>query len=229
MDVGDTAGRSLPEPLQARENYGNSMDTYQRLLQAAGEVFAQRGFRAATVREISQRARANVAAVNYHFRDKRALYNSVLQFSLTSALEKYPPDDGLGNNPTAEERLHAFIRSMLFRLLDRGRPAWHGRLMIRELADPTPGLDQLIEESIRPLFLLLNSIVRELMGGAANEDSVLLCSMSIIGQCLFYRHSRPVISTLYAQRFGPDDIELLVEHITKFSVCGIRDMPKQCC
>ena len=48
-------------------------NTRQRVLEAAGEVFAERGFRAATVREICQRAKANLAAVNYHFGDKERL------------------------------------------------------------------------------------------------------------------------------------------------------------
>jgi AcrR family transcriptional regulator len=229
INTEDTARQPLPEALQTKRSDDKSMDTRERLLRGAGEVFAQRGFRAATVREISERAKANVAAVNYHFGDKKALYSAVLRFALDSALEKYPPDYGLGESPTAEERLHAFIRSMLFRILYEGRPAWHGKLMIRELADPTPGLHQLIEGWVRPLYQLLNSIVRELMGNGGEEESVILCSMSIIGQCLFYRHSRPVISTLYPQRYGSNEIDLLAGHVTRFSLCGIREYSKEGC
>src|SRR5215475_15617031 len=88
-------------------------DTRQRVLEAAGEVFAARGFRAATVREICQRAKANLAAVNYHFGDKERLYAAVLQYTFHCA-EPYPLDLGLGGEASEEERLRAFIRSHLF-------------------------------------------------------------------------------------------------------------------
>ena len=65
-------------------------ETRQRLLEAAGEVFAERGFRAATVRVICQRAKANIAAVNYYFGDKERLYTAVLQYAFGCALERYP-------------------------------------------------------------------------------------------------------------------------------------------
>src|SRR5205085_319722 len=48
--------------------------TRERILDAAGEIFAERGFDAATIREICKRADANIAAVNYYYRDKECLY-----------------------------------------------------------------------------------------------------------------------------------------------------------
>ena len=53
--------------------------TRDRLLQVAAEMFADRGFKKVTIREISAAAQANVAAVNYHFGDKDALYRAVVQ------------------------------------------------------------------------------------------------------------------------------------------------------
>jgi TetR/AcrR family transcriptional regulator, regulator of cefoperazone and chloramphenicol sensitivity len=142
-------------------------ETRQRLLEAAGEVFAERGFRAATVRDICQGARANIAAVNYYFGDKERLYTAVLRYAFSCGLQKYPPLLDLDSNASPERRLRAFIRSFMLRCLAEGSPAWLGKLMEREMAEPTHALDILIHEAFRPLFELLMSIVRELLGPRA--------------------------------------------------------------
>src|SRR5688500_1118917 len=90
--------------------------TRQRLLEAAGEVFAEQGFSKATVRDICTRAGANIAAVNYHFGDKEKLYCAVVRYAQGCALEKYPPYMGLGPDAPAADRLRAFVVSFLLRL-----------------------------------------------------------------------------------------------------------------
>ena len=208
----------------------NTGDTRQRLLEAAGEIFAEHGLRQATVRDIVERAGVNVAAVNYHFGDKVGLYAAVLQHWLGAAMRKYPPDGGLGADATGPQRLGAFIRSFLFRLLDEGVPTWHGRLMAREMADPTPGIiDVLVKSHIQPHARLLQNIVRDLLGKAAANDIVHLCVFSIVGQCLFYRHCEPSIRLIVpGQNFGHAQVERIADHITRVAnamIASYRDAP----
>jgi AcrR family transcriptional regulator len=66
-------GRATPDP------------TREKLLEAAGPVFANRGYQAAKIREICEGAGGNVAAINYHFGDKLGLYTEVLQQSVRAA------------------------------------------------------------------------------------------------------------------------------------------------
>src|SRR5215831_1144132 len=88
-------------------------DTRERLLEAAGQVFSEKGFRDATVREIVRRAGgANIAAVNYHFRDKEGLYAAVLEHFAHAAVAKYPAHGGLPPDATPAEQLHAFVRAL---------------------------------------------------------------------------------------------------------------------
>jgi AcrR family transcriptional regulator len=201
-----------------------SLETRQRLLEAAGEVFAERGFRAATVRDICQHAKANVAAIHYHFGDKEALYLALLKSCADDALKRFPPTLGLSESATAGEKLHAFVRSFLFSIADKGRPAWHGRLMAREMAEPTAALDDLINDVYRPLIHQAEDVVRELMGRQSNDYVVLNCARSVLGQCLYYYHARPVIQRMTPQQqFEPADIEHLADHITKFSLAALKE------
>lgn len=203
----------------------SAQDTRQRLLQAAGTVFARVGFRKATVREIVTRAEANVAAVNYHFRDKESLYAAVLEHSFRAAVEEYPPDGGLGLGASAEDRLRAFIRSFLLRLLTQGPHAQHAQLMAREMVEPTAALDRIVRQVIRPLFLQLCSLVRELAGSRIGSERVRRCARSIVGQCLFYKHAEPVLQRLEGRRaWSPRDIEELTGHLAAFSLAGIRQI-----
>jgi len=200
---------------------GRSRDTRQRLLEAAGEVFADRGFRDATIQEICRRADANIAAVHYHFGDKEQLYRAVIQYAEQCAAESRPADPP--PDAPAEERLHAHIESFLVRLFDEGQPAWLGKLMAREMSEPTPGLDVIVQEKIRVTYRLVEAIVRELVGPGASDDDVLACVLSVQGQCLFYRHCHPVITRLFPDRsFGRENVPDLASHITRFSLAGIR-------
>lgn len=192
-------------------------------MEAAGAVFAKRGFRAATVREICRRAGVNVAAVNYHFRDKEHLYATVLQNAHRYAVEKHPPDGGLPADAPPEARLEGYVRSFLWRLTDQGRPAWHGLLLIRELSEPTAALDALVDESVRPQFALLHSIVRELLGPKVGHQQMLLCASSIVGQCVHFHLARPILTRLNpGLSFDAQTIENIARHIVRFSRAGIR-------
>lgn len=202
----------------------HNLETRQRLLNAAGEIFAEHGFRAATIRDICDHANANIAAVNYHFGGKEGLYAAVLRYAYECSKGLYPPNLGLPPDTPPEQRLATFVRLWMLHIFDEGRPAWHGKLLSREMIEPTAALDNLINEHIRPRSQVLTAIIRDLLPPSASFDDVAHCVMSIIGQCIFYHHCRPVISRLYgAQQYTRPDIERLASHITHFSLAALKN------
>ena len=211
--------------------YSETSDTTeQRLLEAAGEIFAEHGYRAATVRQICEKAGANVAAVNYHFGDKEGLYMAVLRSVPDAQAQKYPANAQSNTDATAAEKLRAYIQSLLGRVFDEGRPGWHTKIIARELSEPTRSLDTLLEEVARPLHQELASIIRELLDSEVGNEVVRLCTLSVMSQCVYYQHSRSVIRRLYPeQRYGAEDIARLADHITKFSLDALKGFaqPKQ--
>lgn len=209
--------RSIPEILSGTE---------QRILDAAGEVFAELGYRAATVRQICEKAGVNIAAINYHFGDKEGLYLAVLRSVPDAQAEKYPPASSESAVP--EERLRAYVHALLQRVFDPGRPGWHIKLIARELTEPTRVLDILLEQVARPLHRELSVIVREFLGANATDETVRLCMLSVLGQCVYYQHARAVLKQLYPEQgSSPDDIATIADHITDFSLAALRALSQK--
>jgi AcrR family transcriptional regulator len=199
-------------------------ETRRQLLEAAGEVFAEAGYRDATVRDICRRAGANVAAVNYHFGDKETLYLEVLRYAHGRALEKYPPLLNVPADAPPEKKLRAFVHSLLLRIFDKGPTAWHGRIMLREMIEPSAALDSLVEERMRPMASQLWQIVADILDCPLNHERVRLCAFSVVSQCVFYHHCRPVMSRLFPKQEPLDaaGIERLADHITRFSLAAMK-------
>jgi AcrR family transcriptional regulator len=203
-------------------NASSSPDCRERILEAAGEIFAECGFRGSTVRKICDRAGVNVAAINYYFGGKEKLYSEVLGHWHDFAIQKYPLLLGLGEDAPVEARLHAFIRSLLFRLLDKGKPAWFGKLMVREMTEPTRAFERLVREIVGPRDKILASIIQKMIGVPVSEEKIRLCCASIIGQCLYYYNARSILPQLYHQDVSnPDEIEKIADHILQFSLMGL--------
>ena len=202
--------------------------TRQRLLEAAGEVFAERGFRDATVRDICQRAGANVAAVKYHFGDKQKLYSAAVRYAHSCAMQHHDPTSVVLQGVAAEQRLRLFVRGFFMGILEEGKPAWHGKLMAREIAEPTAVLDELARTAVTPRVQALGAIVRDIVGPGASKTFVHRCARSIVGQILFYHFARPMLERVFTdEKFDSSRIEELTDHVTAFSLAGLRAMRKR--
>jgi AcrR family transcriptional regulator len=207
-----------------RKVNSSTVETRELILNAAGRIFARDGFHATTVRQITREAGVNVASVNYHFRDKQELYVSVLKRAHQAAANTASAD----HPGPARERLRTFIHSFLAYLLDPKRPEWHGSLIAREMAQPTPALDRLVDESIRPVKQRLSGIVREILGPGASEARVGLSCLSVTAQCLHYVYCRETIARLFPKGSAiPRDVETLTAHIYEFSIAALNTMKKR--
>ena len=198
-----------------------SEDTRERLLAAAGAIFGERGFEAATVREICQQAEVNVAAVNYYFGDKERLYLESVRRAHQLRTEQVPMPKWSTNTP-AQVKLRRFVETMITRIVGEPDSSWHVKLLMREVMHPTAACTELVQDFIRPHVDLLQQIVQELVPHELDERTRHLLAFSIVGQCIHFRVARPVISLLV----GPDEygsytpIELAA-HITQFSLAAL--------
>src|SRR5262249_43364222 len=133
----------------------------ERLLWAAGEIFAEKGSRAATVREIVQQAGANIAAVNYYFGDKDNLYLESVRCAAQQCTNIPMPEWAPGTPP--EQKLRDFTPTLPTRVAPDREPMWCGRLLLREMAQPTPACAEFVRQFVRPNFEVLQMILGELL------------------------------------------------------------------
>jgi AcrR family transcriptional regulator len=198
-----------------------SDDTRSRLLDAAGQVFADKGFESATVREICQLADANIAAVNYYFGDKEKLYIDSVREAQCARAELAPMPDWPAQTP-AQECLRIFVQTFIARLLAPGRPQWHRELMLRELAHPTQACTEIVRDYIRPMADVLGMIVDRLLKPASPFQRHELVCFSVVGQCLFYYVHTPIIRELMGEEYLRSlEMDHLVDHITRFTLAAV--------
>lgn len=203
------------------------MDSTQaKLLHAAGEVFSEKGFEAATVREICRRADVqNIASVNYYFGDKERLYQAAVKQAFHGGdPDRVPPVWPDGTLPA--DKMRDFIGKVMLGLVGTDRPAWHFHLMARELAQPSHGGEAFVRDFAQPHFKTLLTILGE-MKPDMPEVKKHLTAFSIIGQCVHHRCCR----NINAMMVGEEEIrtysaELLADHIVDFTLAALgQDVP----
>lgn len=197
--------------------------TKQRIMQAAGPIFAKKGFRGATVREISDAAKVNLASINYYFGDKQQLYIDTVFLARQMRVQQVPFPKWEARTP-AEEKLSSFVDLLLRRLMASQSMPWPVRLLMREIMQPTEACRQLSEEYFRPFFQALMSIIDEIAGCQLPLVQRRQIAFSIIGQCLYYRFAGDVATMLIGETEIEEqfEIESLKEHIANFSIAAIR-------
>ena len=197
--------------------------TRERLLAVATKLFAQRGFGAVSVRDIARAARANVAAVNYHFDGKLGLYRAVVH-SAVQAMRA--GDDAFltaASGVSPEEQLRTYITGYLPRIASTDdRTAWIHDLMRHEMSEPTPVAPWIVEHGIMPRIEYLAGIIAKLLDCKPNDKRVARCVTSVQAQCLFYRPDRFRTAAFKGWPLSDAELEAVADHIVEFSLAGIK-------
>jgi AcrR family transcriptional regulator len=197
--------------------------TKARLLEAAGAEFAEKGFEAARIRSICERAGANTAAVNYHFGDKERLYVEAVLEAHRCGSALMP--DSLFQQGTPAEQLRRYIHLFLSNVVAIDKVGWRHALMLRELLQPTSALEILVRDAIRPRFERLRGIMQRICPEAEERRLHALC-FSVIGQCLHYKMARAVTERLIGiEAYEAMDLEFLTDHITSFCLAALGLIP----
>jgi TetR/AcrR family transcriptional regulator, regulator of cefoperazone and chloramphenicol sensitivity len=201
--------------------------TREKLIESAGQVFAEVGFHDATVREICSRAGANVASVNYHFGDKLGLYTEVLTSSiLAHQAAALNSSMALQSDPRAG--LRAVICDWFKTVHEDGRAAWFARIMAHEMGRPTPALDR-VAEAMAGNYLQLSTLVGRVIGRDPTDVRTRMCLHSVVGQVLHYVTARPMLVRLWPELRLANEQQRrrIADHIVAFSLAGMEGAARQ--
>ncbi len=202
-----------------------TMPTKERILRSASMIFGKKGYKDATIRMIAQAAQVNVAAINYHFQGKEGLYRDVLEDVFCTGFSRFPATLDVGTDADPEQRLRAFIRGMFYRLQSRegwGGLSGQGRLIAREMLNPSPAFSLILDRYIKPQKDLLLAIIVDIMQTNPGPDKLRSCTVSIIGQCIYYALASTVIHQVFADKSATEDnLDQLADSVWLFSLGGI--------
>lgn len=198
--------------------------TRNKLIDSAGQVFADSGFHGATVREICARAGVNIALINYYFGDKLELYAEVLRQSIGASQDGLF-EKALQSAAPPEDALREMILAMVHRIYRADRPGWHFRIMVHELAQPTPAMAAVIDDTMRPVYKRVCGLIGAILELPPDHAKARLCAHSIIAQVVHYSHARQVISQLWPELvLTPERIAQIATHIADFSLAYLREI-----
>lgn len=199
--------------------------TRERLLDAAENLFAQKGYSAVRVREITRAARTNLAAVNYHFQTKKNLYLEVFKYRWIPRAVRVQENfwATLGPLPPASPApiVQALTGAFLEGFADDDQRHRHHQLMVREMAQPSEAFELIVGEVMQPFFTRLSRLLRPLMDPSISDEALMLNLMTIFGMVLHFNFARAAVSRLSGRAFDPVFQARLSEHLVEFSLHGL--------
>ena len=211
------AKRIKPQPKRSRE-------TRERLLEVAGQVFAEKGYERTTAKEIAKRAKINPAAINYYFSGVDELYIAVIEEARARAVtfEKLSASIAGIADPAGK------LRAMLDFFVQLGTgpfaSSWMARIFAREMVSPSPVINRISWLDTRKRLNLLREIVGEYLGLPSSHPDVAYVCWSLAAPL-------SVLLTADQKRFarifpevdlGPKGAARLSEHMAKFAFGGLR-------
>ncbi|MEG6508639.1 CerR family C-terminal domain-containing protein [Methyloligella sp. 2.7D] len=227
----ETRFPNLP-PLDARAYRAARQDRgdgkVQALLEAAGQVFAEKGPDRATGKEIAERAGINPAAVNYYFGGIENLYTAVLVKAHDELLSYETLSGATAAETTPEAKLRAFFTVIADRVTGPNSTSWKLKVLSREFLAPSPAM-QLLQNEFPRKASIIRAIVSDLMGLPEDHPLVAHGCVSVIApNILLVIGDRPTLKIAFPYlRLEPEDAPVLVDRMTRYALAGLKALAEE--
>ncbi len=169
---------------------GDGVDTKHALIEAAGELFADHGFAKTTIRDIAQKAGANIDAIHYHFGGKENLYTEVLRHillqsevctarTLLAEGECFKTPEGMA------EAVCRLIHDRFEAFFPLNEPEWWTRLVMRSLLEPTSQVETVMRQVMLPEHAAKVEILQR-FNPSLSEKEAQMWALSLDSQIVIY-------------------------------------------
>ncbi|HSI04438.1 MAG: CerR family C-terminal domain-containing protein [Myxococcota bacterium] len=207
----------------------------QALIIAALESFGRYGFDAASVRDICDRAGANVAAVNYHFGSKEGLYLAVAEFlangmAMGTAHVLEPSRvylaTGKRTAEATEQHLGGLLRALVLSMFANVRDSSPALFVLREQSEPTSAFALIFERLLKPMHETITALVADRIGIAATDLEAVIRAHALISQCVGFKAAKAALQKRTgwssADDPGQDNVELIADVVVEHSIGALR-------
>jgi AcrR family transcriptional regulator len=199
----------------------SSAATRAALIEAAAPLFADVGFEASRTRDIADKAKANVSAINYHFGSKMGLYQAVIKAQAEEMNASFPLETEATLQEAPAIRLQWLVHNLLRRVVAK-HDDHRLKVCVREFVEPTEALNYLVKEIVSQQFNLMKSIVSAVLGHEVSDEELNRFTVSVVCQCFHYGMAEPMLTRLGVKIPHTEaEISVLAEHIVRFSLGGI--------
>ncbi|MBI2188695.1 MAG: TetR/AcrR family transcriptional regulator [Acidobacteria bacterium] len=197
-------------------------DSQAAVFRAAAHEFAERGYEAARVDRIAQRARVNKAMLYYHYRSKQGLYTEVLRDMLRAVgLRARTIADGPG---PAGVKLDTWIAALVEEAAAR---PWFPPIMLREIASGAPHIDEATFAMMNGVYLAVRDVIEQgQREGSFRQGDPLLAYFMILPSILIFFARQRVISQRKGVRgfaaAAPRTTDEFVRHVQRSARAMLR-------
>jgi len=191
-----------------------------RLLDAAERLFCERGFDQTSVRDLTNEAGCNVAAVNYHFGNKENLYKQMFKRHLEQVFNFHKENIKKvmsAESPTVEKLIESLVRPTFEHSAQKQGQMPMLKLTIRESLNPQFKKEVVALETIKEFLIEIQKALLILFP-QLDAEKAMLCVFSLEGMVihplLFGEFYHDIISGLTSEE--------LINHVVRFASDGIR-------
>lgn len=220
-----TISRTDAQPRGGEDRPG----TREHLLEAAGQVFAEKGFERSTAKEICERARTNTAAVNYYFGGIEALYAAVIEEARNRVFSVQAIGKAIEGKTSPKAKLEAAVGVVVQTILGPVSSSWELRLLGRDMVTPSPTTDAAKEKLIVPRARILRRFIGEVMDLPEDHPAVARGCITLMAPlCMLVLADRRIMKrALPSLGLGPDDAPALAQHLVQYAMAGLEAIGRQ--